>query len=116
MDENSLLQAIKAAVREEIEPIKSDIQGINTRLESLDQGLNTRIDAMQADITDIKDRVTKIEVTQENKIVPNIQLLAEGHSGVIDRLDRLDELPEKVEDIQNNVNMVKSVFKEHAHK
>jgi len=105
MDEKALLQAIKAAVREEIEPIQSDIRGINTRL-----------DTMQADITDIKDRVLKIEITQENKIVPNIQLLAEGHGGVIDRLDRLDELPEKVEDIQNNVNIIKSVFKEHAHK
>ena len=77
--------------------------------------MDSKLAPMQADMADIQKRVLKIEVTQEHEVLRNIRLLAEGHSGVIDRLDRLEELPEQVEDIQNTVSVLKHVFKEHTH-
>jgi len=104
---------------------KEDLQAIG---ELMDEKLDTRLKPIQDDITDIKDRVINIEdrvysiegrvlnieLTQENKILPGIQLLAEGHGGVIDRLDRLEELPlpEKVDDIQRTVSVLKIAVKD----
>jgi len=82
--------------------------------ELMDNKLDAALEPLKTDISEIKERVVKIEVTQENVILPGIQLLSEGHSGLADRLDRLEELPEQVEDIQNTVSVLKHVFKEHA--
>ena len=91
------LQAIGELMREEIAPLRADM------------------DEMRTDMDEIKERVTKIQVIQENMVLPRIQLLAEGHSGLVDRLERLDELPEQVEDIQSTVSVLKHVFKEFTH-
>ena len=50
------------------------------------------ISGVKADISEVKNRVLKIELKQENIIIPRIQLLAEGHSEVVNRLRDLDEL------------------------
>jgi len=91
---------------------KEDLLAIG---ELMDNKLETQLAPMRADMAEIKERVTKIELTQENKILPNIQLLAEGHSGLVERLSHLEELPEQVEDIQNTVSVLKHVFKSHSH-
>ena len=78
MENNELLEALRhiikeetrAAVKEEVQPIKDDINSINSRL-----------DNMESDISEIKKRTVKIEVTLENEIRPNIQLMMEGHKG-----------------------------------
>ena len=79
------------------------------------QAIGELLAPIHADLRDVKDRIVKIELTQENKILPQIQLLAEGHGDVLNRLDRLEELPGQVEDIQNTVSVLKYVFKEHTH-
>ena len=94
-------------------------------LEQLQQGqaelqagqasMQSDIQDLKSDMTEVKDRVLKIEIVQENRIVPHIQLISEGFGGMVDRLDRLDELPDRVEDIQNTVSVMKYAFKDHAH-
>jgi len=125
MDEKALLDAIRAIVQEENKPItmrldtmQADIAGVQTDMTSMQTditNMRTDMSGMQTDIAEVKDRVTRIEVTQENQILPNIQQIAEGHSGIVDRLDHLEELPEQVEDIQNTVSVLNHVFKTHSH-
>ena len=90
MENNELLEALRhiikeetrAAVKEEVQPIKDDINSINIRLDNMD----SRLDNMESDISEIKKRTVKIEVTLENEIRPNIQLMMEGHKGIVDTM------------------------------
>ena len=95
--EQKLDEKLEQKLEEKLAPIKADISGLKT------------------DMAEVKERVTKIEITQENVVLPSLRLLAEGHQGVIDRLDRLERLPDKIDDIQATVSVLKYVFKEHVH-
>jgi hypothetical protein len=93
------------------------IDPIMTRLDSLEQGQAEMIKEqiiIRGDIGEIKARVLRIELMQENQILPRIGLIAEGHVNLSKRLDQLEELHEKVDDIQNTVSVLKYVFKEHV--
>lgn len=86
MDEIRLLEAIRQIVKDEIkneiDPLKRQIEGFN-------------------------DDVTSIKVTQENVICKNIQLVMEGQEGMNEQFRRLDDLEEKVDDIQSAVSVLK---------
>lgn len=106
------------AIGELLAPIQADLQGLKAGVNGLRTDVNrleTDVCGLKTDMSEVKDRVTRIEITQENIIVPNIQLLAEGPGGLVSRLDRLEELPEQIEDIQSSVSALKHVFKGHVH-
>ena len=119
------LQAIGELMDSKLAPMQGDMANMQTDMADMQAdmaniqtdmaNIQTDMANIQTDMADIKKRVTKIEVTQEHEVLRNIRLLAEGHSGVIDRLNRLEELPEQVEDIQNTVSVLKHVFREHTH-
>ena len=118
MDEKTLLDAIRAIVREENTPINTRLDAMQTDISDMRADISdmqTSITDMQTDIAEVKDRVTRMEVVQENILSPNIQLLAEGHSVLVFKLDRLEDLPDQVEDIQSSVSVLKHVFKGHVH-
>ena len=95
--------------------MRGDIQGLKTGQAKLEQGQSSMqgdITSMQGDVTDIKQRVLSIEVTLENQIAPNIRLLAEGHSGIVDKLKDFDILIAKVDDVQDTVDVLKQVARE----
>ena len=93
MDEKSLLQSIE---------------------KMLDSKLDSKLEPIKSDLSVVKDRVLKLEITMENQVLPGIALLAEGQVSLSNRLERLDDLPEKVEDIQSTVSVLKYAFKEHV--
>lgn len=80
MDDKELLQAIF----QELKEVKGTVQGMD-------------------------QRITKIEVTQENVTNRNIQVLLEGMHGMNEKFQRLDDLEEKVEDIQITVSVLKAL-------
>ena len=120
MDESALLQAFRQMLESTLE---SKLAPIYTRLESLEQGqasmqadisaLKSDVATLKSDVAEIKQRVLKLEIIQENRILPNIQLLAEGHEGIIRRLDRLDDLPERFDELQANVSVLTCALKDH---
>lgn len=95
MDENTLLQAIEKMLDEK-----------------LDAKLDAKLEPIKADISEIKQRVTKIEITQENEILPRLQLLAEGDSALHERVKRLEKLPPQVEELKITVAALKQAVKE----
>ena len=82
MDEKTLLQAIGQMMKQELEPIKEDLQ-------------------------DLKQRMTKLEITQENVTNKKLDLLFEGQQDTLRKFRQLDELNEKVDDIQTTVEVLK---------
>ena len=62
---------------------------------------------MQEDITDLRTTVTRVAVTQENTVIPQIKLLAEGHDLLLNTLARKD----RVEALEDDVALLKTVIK-----
>ena len=111
MENNELLEALRhiikeetrAAVKEEVQPIKDDINSINSRL-----------DNMESDISEIKKRTVKIEVTLENEIRPNIQLMMEGHKGLVDTMHDIKKDTGRIETIETELFATKEVTKDNV--
>ena len=111
MENNELLEALRhiikeetrAAVKEEVQPIKDDINSINSRL-----------DNMESDISEIKKRTVKIEVTLENEIRPNIQLMMEGHKGLVDTMHDIKKDTGLIETIETELFATKEVTKDNV--
>jgi len=79
---------------------KEDLQAIQALLAPIQadiSGLKAGQSAIQEDVSDIKQRVVKIEITQENTVMPNIQLAYEGIGGINERLSKLDMIEAKQE-------------------
>ena len=68
----------------------------NERLDRLEDHV-ARIDKR---LDNLEQRVTKTEVLLENRVLPQLQLLAEGHTALADRLDQMDERYAKKEDVE----------------
>lgn len=76
--------------------------------------LTTRVDQIQtdqaemkADISDLRQTVTRAAVTQENVVIPQIKLLVEGHDLLLQKLAR----KERVEALEDDVALLKTVVK-----
>lgn len=93
-----------------LENLQQDMSGLKTDVSELKADMVE----VKADVSNLKTDVLRISVIQENEVLPRIQLLAEGHSGLVQRLDELADLPEKVDDIQETVSVLKYAFKEHT--
>ena len=84
--DNELLQAISELlenkIKQAIDPLANDIKD------------------MRADITDVKNRVTGIELTIENRVLPTIQAIHEGQIGLREKITdvktTVDEMSETV--------------------
>ena len=61
--------------------------------------LNIDMTDMKTDMADMKTRVTKIEVTQENIILPQLQLLAEGQATIQNQIRSLSVIDRLQDDV-----------------
>ncbi len=72
--------------------------------------MEARQERMEETITGMQTTLTRVAVTQENVVIPNIKLLAEGHAGIMDAL-----VPkERVERIEEDVDALKLAVKSHS--
>lgn len=62
---------------------------------------------MQEDLSDLRTTVTRVAVTQENTVLPQLKLLAEGHDLLLNTLARKD----RVEALEDDMALIKSVIK-----
>lgn len=65
---------------------------------------------MKADMTDMRDRLVKVEVTQENVIIPQIQALAEAISTINDKLITRSEF----EAVKEELAFLKDIVRMHT--
>ncbi len=62
---------------------------------------------MKDDISDLRQTATRVAVTQENVVIPQIKLLAEGHDLLLQKLAR----KERVKALEDDVALLKTVIK-----
>lgn len=66
------------------------------------------------DISEIKERVTKIEIHQENVTDKNIRLLIEGQKGMNEQFQKLDQVAEDAEEIKIKVTALEAVTRDNT--
>ena len=98
MSDNELLLAISNM----IEPIKQDIQDLKQDMQSI-----------KHDVQDIKGRVQRIEMTQENDILPRLQNIESCYTSTY---ERYKVSVEDYESIKQDIALLKKVVTEHSDK
>lgn len=66
--------------------------------------IETRTSGMEGQLISIETRITNIEVTQENTVVPQIQLLAEGHATIQNQIRNISV----IDQLQDDISILKS--------
>ena len=76
--------------RELLEALYRDMQGMKEDMQSMKedmQSMKEDMQSMKGDLQEVKDRTSKLELTLENETNRNIQLLAENHINLVDKLN-----------------------------
>lgn len=134
MDEKMLLQAIQQIVKTEIEPLngrmdrmESHIDEMSGRIDKMEGRIDEmsgridemgnridemggRIDRIETRMDRMEMRMDRVEVLLEHDIPNHLQLLAEGHQGIVARLPREHEL----EELHSRVSTLERVSADHS--
>lgn len=62
----------------------------------------------------VDERSQRTAVLMEADIMPKLQLLYEGHQGIVEKLKTLDEVKELAEDTRDKVGVIYAVVKQHS--
>jgi len=105
-------------INERLDGMQTDIADMRTDITDMRTDITdvrTDITDMRTDITEIQADLARVAVTQENDVLPRIQLLYEGQSELAAGLNKLKDVPAQIEDIQNTVSVLKYAVKAHTH-
>lgn len=113
----SSMQMDISGIKCDISSMQDDISGLKVDVSGLKQdvaGLKEDVSDMQVDIaglkgdfSDLRQTVTRVAITQENVVIPQIKLLAEGHDMLLQTLAH----KEHVATLEDDVDLLKSVVK-----
>jgi tetrahydromethanopterin S-methyltransferase subunit G len=104
--DGELLQAIK----ELFVPIHERLDKMDGRLDKMDG----RLDKMDGRLDRLEAEIRKTNIIIENEIRHNIQLIAEGHIALTQRLDRIEKKVNKIDGISDDVFGLKNWVKENS--
>lgn len=111
MIDHEFLQAISELMDKKLEPIKKDIVD-----------MKSDIDTMKSDIDIMKSDIQKLQLHIENITDRNLQILAENHLSLVDKLNqaikvsdktilyeiKVNYLTERVEKLEQEIKEIKS--------
>ena len=75
--------------------------------------ISNMLDPIREDIQEIKRRVKKIEITQENEILPRLNTIESCYTSTY---DRYKDNVETYEAIKQDISIIKKVVSEHSEK
>ena len=75
--------------------------------------ISNMLDPIKEDIQDIKNRVKKIELTQENIVLPRLNTIESCYTSTY---DRYKDSVETYETMKQDISIIKKVVAEHSEK
>ena len=120
-----LMKAETKSLQDDMKTTKEEMQSMKAEIKSLQGDMSTakdEIETLYMDTTIIKEKVTRIELTLENETNHNIQLLAENHISIVDKLNdairvqdksslyevQISGLKLKLEKLENEIKEIKT--------
>lgn len=73
------------------------------------QALYNDLQSIKKTVETTNERLTKMEIAQENVVIKNMQLLLEGQKGMNEQLQKLDQLSADTEDVRIKVTALEEV-------
>ena len=80
-------------------------------LQRLDQ-LTAEMAGMKSEMSEMKTTLTRVAVTQENVVLPKLQLLAEGHVTLQEQIKRMSVIDSMQDDISTLKTAVRYLSQE----
>ncbi|MCI9034541.1 MAG: hypothetical protein HFJ08_10950 [Lachnospiraceae bacterium] len=102
MTDNELLLAISEMLDKKLEPMKKDIQNIKSKVKMIENKTEN-----------IENCIRKIELTQENEILPRLRTIESCYTSTF---DRYKDGVEEHETIKQDISIIKNVVTEHSEK
>lgn len=106
MEDKQILEAILHEIKDmkaDMNDMKADIRELNVRTANIEERT-----------ANIEQRTTKIEVILENETNKNIQLLMEGHAGLVQKIDSIQNDTSRIEKMETELFATKEVTKENV--
>lgn len=107
MENRELLQSIGQMISE-------NNRNMSSMIDEKLKPLSDRLTNIESAVAKLGERTSGIEVTLENDISKHLQLLAEGHSGNVEKFQTLETIEKIVEETSNKVDVMFKVIQEHS--
>ena len=111
----STLKEDLTAVKEEVTSVKEDLTAVKEEVTSVREDLTSvkeevtsikkDVTSLKKDVRELKDSVTKLEITQENEILPRLK---EIESCYLDTYKRYQEGNDDIESLKVDVTTIKN--------
>ena len=118
MTENEMLLALSniiEPVRTDIQEIKGKIEILDDKLQSLEEQMDDKLQSLEVRIDDklhvMNQRLEKIELNQENEILPRLRTIEACY---ISTYDRYKESVEEHDGMKEDIALLKDVVAEHS--
>ena len=101
MTDTELLQALyndMQAMKGDMQSMKEDMQSMKEDMQSMKEDIQSMKEDMQSmkdELRHVKERLTTLELKLENETNHNIQLLAENHMSLVDKLNNAIRVQDK---------------------
>ena len=89
------------SVKEEVTSVREDLTSVKEEVTSIKKDVTS----LKKDVRELKDSVTKLEITQENEILPRLK---EIESCYLDTYKRYQEGNDDIESLKVDVTMIKN--------
>ena len=86
--------------------ILTKLDGIDGRLERLEED----VAELKEDVAELKEDVTNLQLVVENEIRPHIQILAEGHVMLAEKIDNILDFEKEKDEMKTRVEALETGF------
>lgn len=95
-----------AELKEDVSTLKTDVAGLKADV----SGLKEETASLKAQMGQMDERLRRVELTQENLVLPQLRLLAEGHDALLTQTVPV----RRMEAVESDVDMLKTVVHVHS--
>lgn len=92
------LETRVASLETKVDGLETRVASLETKIDGLETciiNLEDKTDNLQSDMQVVKTKVTSLELTLENRTNHNIQLIAENHMSLVDKLNQAIQVSDK---------------------
>ncbi|MCI8726598.1 MAG: hypothetical protein HFG66_10840 [Hungatella sp.] len=109
MSDNELLLAISSMMDKKLEPLQKDI----SKLQDNVSDIKVEMRDIKAEMREIDTRIKRIEITQENEILPRLQNIEACYTSTY---ERYAEGADQIQNTMQDMTLIKKVVTEHSAK
>ena len=106
------LERETAGLKQEMAELKADVSTLKTDVAALKEDVSglKETASLKAQMGQMDERLRRVELTQENLVLPQLRLLAEGHDALLTQTVPV----RRMEAVESDVDMLKTVVHVHS--